>query len=283
MINLFYAYILSDLSVQKIGLIFLLYLEGLILNFLCFRFKILNKKTALPSVLFSLFSAFFIVNLSLEITIYGAIFLSAFYLSFRAKEIPNYAKIHLIYLGFILGISQAFYNQSILFFIPIIILFIQVGIFNVRGLLMSLVNLGMVIVSAIGIFFLLDNPDKVTAMIPNLSSTSHPSRIVLLKITSPIILFSILFHLLKLNSYSFRFPNLSKNINYIFLAQLVLGLMTALIFSNQDLIIYASMALSILLSFTFVYLEKNIFTNALFFALIVVISTSLYVCRIIFL
>lgn len=278
-----YAYILPDLSAQKIGLMVLLYLEGIILNFLCFRFGILGQKTALPTLLFSVFSALFIIDLSLEITIYGAIFLSAFYLSFRAKEVTNYAKIHLIYLGFILGISQAFHNQSILFFIPILILFIQVGIVSTRGFLMALINLGMVIASAIGLYFLMDMPEKITEMTPNFFSINHPSRIVLLKITSPIILFSILFHLLKMNSYSFRFPNLSKNINYTFLAQLVLGLMTALIFSNLDLTIYALMALAVLLSFTFVYLEKSVFTNALFFALIVVITTSLYVCRIIFL
>ena len=89
LIYAYYVYILPDLSAQKIGLIILLYLEGVILNYFCYRFAILGRKTTLPTLLFSLFSALFIVDISLEITIYGAIFLSAFYLSFRAKEIPN--------------------------------------------------------------------------------------------------------------------------------------------------------------------------------------------------
>ena len=283
LIYAYYVYILPDLSAQKIGLIILLYLEGVILNYFCYRFAILGRKTALPTLLFSLFSALFVVDLSLETPIYGAIFLSALYLSFRAKEIPNCAINHLIYMGFIMGVSQAFYNQSILFFGSVLILFIQVGIVSLRGFIMSLANLGMVIASAIGLYIFMDSPERIIAMIPKFTSSNSPSEIVLLKITSPIILLTILFHLLMLSSYSFRFPNLSKNINYTFLAQLILGIITVLVSSNQGVIIYAVMALAILLSFTFVYLKKSVFANALFTALLIIILTSLYICRIIFL
>jgi len=175
------------------------------LNYLCFRFSILRQKTALPGLLFALFSALFIVDLTLEFIVYGALFLSAFYLSFRAKEIPSYAKIYLIYLGIIIGISQAFYNQSILFFIPIMILFIQVGIINFRGFIMALVNLSMVIACAVCIYFLMDSPQKIMAMIPGLTSTNHPIEIDQLKVASPVILFSIVFHLFKISSYSLGF------------------------------------------------------------------------------
>ena len=120
-------------------------------------------------------------------------------------------------------------------------------------------------------------------MIPKFASINSPSEIVLLKITSPIILLTVLFHLLMLNSYSFRFPNLSKNINYTFLAQVILSIITALVSSNQGVIIHAVMALAVLLSFTFVYLKKSVFANALFTALLIIITTSLYICRIIFL
>lgn len=277
------AYFIPDFSAQKIGLTALLFCEGVMLNYLCFRFSILRQKTALPALLFALFSALFIVDLTLEFIVYGALFLSAFYLSFRAKEIPSYAKIYLIYLGIIIGISQAFYNQSILFFIPIMILFIQVGIINFRGFIMALVNLSMVIACAVSIYFLMDSPQKIMAMIPGLTSTNHPIEIDQLKVASPVILFSIVFHLFKISSYSFRFPNLSKNINYTFLTQFILGLITAFIFFNQNIIIYPLMALAVVLSFMFVYLEKRLFVNALFLALIITILSSLYFCRIIFL
>ena len=278
-----YAYFIPDFSTQKIGLTALLFSEGIMLNYLCFRFGILGRKTTLPTFLFALFSALFIVDLNLEFIVYGALFLSAFYLSFRAKEIPSYTEIYLIYLGMIVGMLQAFYCQSILFFIPIMILFIQVGIISLRGFIMALVNLVMVITCAIGIYFLMDSPQKIMAMIPDLELKNHFIEIDQLKIASPVILFCIIFHLVKINSYSFRFPNLSKNINYTFLTQFILGLITTLIFFNQDVTVYSLMALAVMLSFMFVYLEKHLFVNALFLCLIITILSSLYFCRIIFL
>ena len=62
-------------------------------------------------------------------------------------------------MGFIVGISQAFYSQSILFFGSVLVLFVQVGIVSLRGFIMSLVNLGMVIASAIGLYILMDSPE----------------------------------------------------------------------------------------------------------------------------
>ena len=283
LIYLSYALTLGDFTAQKWGLMVLLYLEGIILNYLCFRFGIIGRKTALPTILFSLFSALFIIDLSLDYIIYGAIFLSTFYLAFRAREIPNYSKTYLIYVGLIIGGSQAFMNHSIFLFIPILFLFVQIGIVNARGFLMALINLGMTIVSAAGIYFLIDSPEHIVGMIPDSNSDKPINSIALIKITSPIIIFIFAFHILKLNSYSFRFPNLSKNINYTFLVQVLFGLVIALISGNYDLIIYAFMALAILLSFTFVYLQQSIFANALFTALITVIIASLCICRIIFL
>ena len=148
---------------------------------------------------------------------------------------------------------------------------------------MALVNLVMVITCAIGIYFLIDSPQKIMAMIPDLELKNHFIEIDQLKIASPVILFSIIFHLFKISSYSFRFPNLSKNINYTFLTQFILGLITTLIFFNQDVTVYSLMALAVMLSFMFVYLEKHLFVNALFLCLIITILSSLYFCRIIFL
>lgn len=283
MIYLSYALILSDFTAQKWGLMILLYLEGIILNYLCFRFKIIGRKTALPTILFSVFSALFIIDLSPNHIIYGAIFLSTFYLALRAREIPNYSNIYLIYVGLIIGGSQSFMNHSIFLFIPILFLFIQIGIVNARGFLMALINLGMTIVSAAGIYFLIDSPEHIIGMIPNLSSDRPINSLALTKITSPIIIFTFAFHILKLNSYSFRFPNLSKNINYTFLVQVLLGFVIAFITKDQNLTIYALMALAILLSFTFVYLQKSVFANALFTSLIATVIASLYICQIIFL
>jgi len=283
LIYLSYALILGDYNAQKWGLTFLLYLEGITLNYLCFRFGVLGQKTALPTLLFSVFSALFIIDLSPDHIIYGAIFLSTFYLAFRAREIPYYSEIYLIYVGLIIGGSQSFMNNSIFLFLPILFLFIQVGIVNARGFLMALINLGMTTVSAAGIYFLIDLPEHIVGMIPDSTSDKPINSIALIKITSPIIIFIFVFHILKLNSYSFRFPNLSKNINYTFLVQVLFGLVVALISGNYDLIIYAFMALAILLSFTFVYLQQSLFANALFTALITVVIASLYIYRIIFL
>jgi hypothetical protein len=283
LIYLSYAYILSDFTGQKLGIMILLYLESVILNYLCFRFGILGQNTALPTLLFSVFSALFIMDLSIDHIGYGAIFLSAFYFIFRAKEIPNFSKTYLIYMGLIIGTSQAFINHSIFLFIPILFLFIQVGIVNTRGFLMALTNLGMTIASAIGLYYLINSPERILEMIPDLSSDIPTNSQALFKITSPIVIFSIIFHISKLNSYSFRFPNLSKNINYTFLVQVLLGFVIAFITKDQNLMIYALMALAILLSFTFVYLQKSVFANALFTSLIATVIASLYICQIIFL
>ena len=283
LIYLSYAIVLGDFTAQKWGLMILLYLESVILNYLCFRFGIIGRKTALPTILFSVFSALFVIDLSPDHIIYGAIFLSTFYLALRAREIPNYSNIYLIYVGLIIGGSQAFMNHSIFLFIPTLFLFVQIGIVNARGFLMALINLGMTIVSTAGIYFLIDSPEHIVGMIPDSSSDRPINSIALIKITSPIIIFTFAFHILKLNSYSFRFPNLSKNINYTFLVQALLGLTVTLISSNYNLMIYAFMALAVLISFVLVYLQRSVFTNALFTALITVIIASLYMCQIIFL
>ena len=283
LIYLSYAIVLGDFAAQKWGLMILLYLESVILNYLCFRFGIIGRKTALPTILFSVFSALFVIDLSPDHIIYGAIFLSTFYLALRAREIPIYSNIYLIYVGLIIGGSQAFMNHSIFLFIPTLFLFVQIGIVNARGFLMALINLGMTIVSTAVIYFLIDSPEHIVGMIPDSSSDRPINSIALIKITSPIIIFTFAFHILKLNSYSFRFPNLSKNINYIFLVQALLGLTVTLISSNYNLMIYAFMALAVLLSFVFVYLQRSVFANALFTALITVIIASLYMCQIIFL
>ena len=283
LIYLCYALILGDFTAQKLGLMVLLYLEGIILNYLCFRFGVLGQKTALPTLLFSVFSALFIIDLSPDHIVYGGVFLSSFYLAFRAKEIPNYSKIHLIYVGLIVGVSQAFMNHSVFLFIPILFLFIQVGIVNTRGFFMALINLGMTTASAAGIYFLMDSLEHIIGMIPDLYSDKPTNSLTLIKINSPIIIFIFAFHILKLSSYSFRFPNLSKNINNTFLVQVFFGLIIVFTSSNYDLTVYAFMALAVLLSFAFVYLQQSVFANALFTALISFIIASLYICQIIFL
>ena len=283
LIYLSYAIVLGDFAAQKWGLMILLYLESVILNYLCFRFGIIGRKTALTTILFSVFSALFVIDLSPDHIIYGAIFLSTFYLALRAREIPNYSNIYLIYVGLIIGGSQAFMNHSIFLFIPTLFLFVQIGIVNARGFLMALINLGMTTVSAAGIYFLIDLPEHIVGMIPDSTSDKPINSIALIKITSPIIIFIFVFHILKLNSYSFRFPNLSKNINNTFLVQVFFGLIIVFTSSNYDLTVYAFMALAVLLSFAFVYLQQSVFANALFTALISVIIASLYICQIIFL
>jgi hypothetical protein len=120
-------------------------------------------------------------------------------------------------------------------------------------------------------------------MIPDLYSDKPTNSLTLIKINSPIIIFIFAFHILKLSSYSFRFPNLSKNINNTFLVQVFFGLIIVFTSSNYDLTVYAFMALAVLLSFAFVYLQQSVFANALFTALISVIIASLYICQIIFL
>lgn len=278
-----YALALDDFSIRTSAVLFGLFLEGVLLNYICFKNDIIRKKTALPTVLFALLSALFITNLSMDHLIYGVLFLSGLSLAFEAKENPKRSPILAIYMGLIVGFSAVFSSSSTLLFVPIIVLFVQIGVIYFRGFVLALAYAFMVILSAIGILYLSESMTYVQTMIPTFSSSMITFDSILVKLISPVIGISLVSHFFQLNTYLFRYPNLSKNINYALVVQLVLSLALSLLSADQSLLVYPLMATSLLLSFAFAYKESSIFANALFSSLIVLTIGSVCIYHIIFL
>ena len=97
-----FGLIIDDGSITMITKLALLLAEGLLLNYLCFRFGILGINTNLPLVLFCTLTALVLPQLSMGGIIYGAVFLGALFLAFESKEHPKLSSSYMIYFGLFL-------------------------------------------------------------------------------------------------------------------------------------------------------------------------------------
>ena len=261
----------------------LLFLEGLFLNYICFRFKILGQKSSVPIVLFTICSVLIMPSLSVADIIYGAVWLGSAFLAFEARdnEIQNIN--YMILLGILLGAAQTINNISIVLTLPIFILFIQTGSRSTRGFILSLIYMAMVLFSYVGILYVMELEYKIPTLLPTLSVDHSVFDTILIKLFVPSIVIGLIIHLFSINNYAFRYPNKTKILNFTMLIQLVMSLLLIAITAQLSLLIYAVMASTILLSYGFVYKQKNTFVNAVFVSILCIALCSLYLHRILIL
>lgn len=278
----FYGCIISYSTSVPWLLLLGLFAEGICLNYLCYRYGILGKNTALPLVLFSVLVGLIILDLSVEHIEYGFLFLLAMYSVYESKDHPKKQE-YLIFLGIGIGITQAFAHQSFLLILPVIALFFQEGTLSRNGFTLFIMYFLMTIASIAGIIFILGDVENLFILLPQIVTHHIGITNPMLLLILPILGISIIYHLIHLNQYKFRFPNLSKNINYTFLVQFVLGSVLVFIYPNQFLLSYSIMAIVIILSFAFAYQEDSVFANALFTSIIISTLGWLIISQILFL
>lgn len=254
----------------------LLFLEGLLLNYICFRFSILGQKSSLPLILFTIGSVLIMPTLGIDDIIYGAVWLGSAFLAFEARDNPSQNTNYIILMGILLGVAQTINNISILLIFPIFILFIQTGSRSSKGFILSLLYMGMVIFSYLGILYVMELEHKIPQLIPSLSFDYSVFDTILIKLFVPSIVIGLILHFFAINGYAFRYPNKSKILNYTMAIQLVISLLLIVTTAQLNLLIYAVMASTILLSFGFVYKQKNTFVNAAFVSLVCIALCSLY-------
>ncbi|PCJ66712.1 MAG: hypothetical protein COA58_04435 [Bacteroidetes bacterium] len=282
-ILLTYWVILDSTSTYLLVKFIILLTEGLLLNYFCFRFGIIGLKTNIPLVLFSILSVLIAPDLSYSDLIYGAVWLAAFFLTFEGRDHPEKAVNYMIYFGVLLGIAQTINNISILLIIPVFILFIQTGTRSVRGLLLSLMYFFMVVIAYIGVLYVMEIPHKIGNLVPSLSLDYSVFDTILIKLFLPYVGILTLSHFLLLNNYAFRYPNKSKILNFTMLIQLGIAALLILITAQLNVLIYAVMALSVILSFVFTYKGSNVFINAAFASLFCIAGGALYLYTILIL
>lgn len=278
-----FGLIIGDTTLETIFKLVLLLGEGFLLNYFCLRFGILGIQTNLPLVLFSTLSVLIIPELSLGDLIYGVVFLSAFFLAFESREQEELSSSYMIFFGVLLGVAQTISNISILLMLPVFILFMQAGTRSPRHFLLSMIYFTMVLVSYAGLLFVMELEYKIWELIPSLSFDYSVFNTILIKLTVPFIIASLVIHFLSLGTYPFRYPNKSNILNYTMLIQLGISVLLVLITAELDILTYAIMASSILLSFAFGYKQKSTFVNASFVSVICICVMSLFLFKILIL
>jgi len=275
-----YWLILDSIDISSFIKVLILLFNGILLNYFCYRYSILGQKNHLPLLIFSILSVLILPNLSYEDIIYGVVWLGSFFLAFEVRENPEKSSNYMIFLGILLGIAQAISNISILLFFPIFILFIQSGTRGIRGFFLSLLYFFMVLSAYIGILYVMEIPHKIFELIPSLSLDYSVFNTVLFKLFLPYVLISLIIHFARLNNYSFRYPNKTKILNFTLLIQAAIAVLLIILTAELDMIIYAVMSITVLLSFAFAYNKSNTFVNAAFASLIAIALVSLYLHKI---
>jgi|TARA_B110000902_G_scaffold106829_1_gene126238 hypothetical protein len=278
-----FGLIMGDSSISMIAKLILLLVEGLLLNYLCFRFGILGINTNLPLVLFCTLTALVVPQLSMGDIIYGGVFLGALFLAFESREHRKLSSSYMIYFGVLLGIAQAFSNISLLMMLPVFILFAQAGTRRPRHFILSFTYFAMVIISISGLLFVMELEHRIWELIPSLSFDYSVFNTIVIKLTVPFILICLIIHFLSLNSYRFRYPNKSIIFNYTMLLQLACSILLVILTAELDILMYAIMAASTLLSFVFGYKQDSTFINSAFASLISICMMSLFLYKILIL
>lgn len=278
-----YVFVLADYSWVHIAMLLMLLAEGLVLDYLCYRFGIVGRSTHLPLVLFTLLAALLVPDLGVGTLVYGAIFLSGFYFAFESIKQPKQASSFVIYIGILLAIAQVLDSNSILLLASVLLLFIQAGNRKLRHYLLGLFYFLMVLFSYSSLLFVMELDHKIWELVPSLSFDYSVLNRVIMKLVIPFLTVSLIVHILLLGTYKFRYPNTTKIINFTFLTQLIVSFILVLLAAQPDILAYGLMPAAILLSFAFSYKDKSVFANAAFASLVVICMMSLYLHQIIML
>lgn len=278
-----FGLIMGDSSLQTLAKLTLILTEGILLNYLCLRFKILGKQTSLPLVLFCTLSVLIVPQLAIGNLIYGGVFIGALFLAFESREHLELSTNYMIYFGVLLGIAQTINNISIFLMLPVFVLFAQAGTRSAHHFILSIIYFAMVLLSYSGILFVMELEEKIIDLVPSLSLDYSVFNTILIKLTVPFILISLAVHFITLGTYRFRYPNKSNILNYTMLIQLGLSVLLIIVTADLDILTYAIMAASILLSFAFAYKQENTFVNASFASLICICILSLSLFKILIL
>ncbi len=260
-----------------------LFLQGFTLNYLCFRYSVLGYKSSLPLVLFACLSLIILPQLSVQDLIYGFVWLAAFFLAFESRDDAKTSKDFIIYFGILLGVAQTIDNTSVLFMLPVYLLFMQTGGRSKGSYLLSILYFVMIVAAYSGILFVMEIPDKIYNLIPNLKFDYSVFNSLFLKLLMPTVFVSLVVHFLLINNYRFRYPNKSKILNYTMFLQVLVAFILLLLSAKTEFLIYLLMPSSILLSFMFLYKSKNTFANAAFICLLTVAFGSLLMYKILML
>ncbi len=143
--------------------------------------------------------------------------------------------------------------------------------------------MAMVLFSYVGILYVMELEYKIPNLLPTLSVDYSVFDTILIKLFVPSIVIGLIIHLFSINNYAFRYPNKTKILNFTMLIQLIMSLLLIFITAQLSLLIYAVMASTILLSYGFVYKQKNTFVNAVFVSILCIALCSLYLHRILIL
>jgi hypothetical protein len=278
-----FQFIIGDFSTVSLSKLLVLLLEGVLLDYFCFKFGILNQKSHLPLVLFAVLSVLIMPELSLGDLIYGAVCLSAFFLAFESGNNPDQATTLLVVFGVLLGVAQAISNISVFLMLPFFVLFLQTGTRDMRSFILSALYFFMVVLSYLGLLFVMELTPQIHSLVPSLSLDYNVFNTILIKLFLPFLVMCIVVHFYKINNYPFRHPNKSKIVNYTMFLQACIALILILLTAEMNLMIYALMCCTILLSFGFTYNKTSVFVNAAFVSLITIAFMALYLYRILIL
>ena len=273
----------GELTAKSVLLFALVFAEGLILDALCSRFGIVGNKTHFPLILFVLLSALALPALSVAHLVYGGIWLAAFFLAFRSGEFPSRSKYYVIYFGVLLGLAQVVDSSSVLFLLPVFLLFIQTGVRSMRDFVLGILYFGMVVLAYIGLLYVAELEGNIVDLIPKFAVDYHAFDSIVVFLISPLVLFLLMHHWIKIGTYNFRYPNQSKILNFTLLIQWVIASLIILVSADPSFMLYLVMPVSVMLSFAMSYNTTKVFMNAAFFSLLVVCVGALFMYRILFL
>lgn len=249
-----------------------LLLMGITLDFICKRFRIIGRKSHLALVVFALLTVLIMPILSFKSLVVGFIWLVAVSLAFSSWEDQNKSRNNLIYIGVLLGIAQTLDHYSVLLFVPFFVLFYQNAVLQISHYLLSIFYFLLVLLSYVGILFVMDLLSASWYLIPNLHFDYSNFSIPLIRTLLPVLVIMIIVHLLNLRSYTFRYPNRNIVINMLFALQLLFAAILVLLSSANSLFILMTLPASILLAVGFTFKQESVFVKVAF---ITVVSISL--------
>ncbi len=278
-----YVYILEIASIQQIVLIALLFVQGVILNVLCARYSILGAKSQLPLILFIVIAVLLLPNLAMRDLVLGFVWLAAFFLAFESRDDEQLPKNYIIFFGILLGVAQTIEHASVLLFLPVIILFVQTGKRSAKSFLMSFVYFLMVVLCYIGILFVMEIPEKIYDLVPELTFDYGVFNSIVIRLFFPLLLVNLGVHFFKLNTYSFRYPNKTIILNYTLALQLLVAFLLVITTAQLEFLIYFVHPAAVLLSFAYAYNAQKLFVNAAFASVICVAVVSLVAYKLLYL
>ena len=278
-----YIFVLQIPDLSQVVLISLLFVQGVVLNALCNRYSILGLKSQLPLILFVVLSVLILPNIALRHLVLGFVWLAAFFLAFESREDEQLSTNYILFFGVLLGVAQTIENSSILLFLPVVLLFYQTGKRSIKSFFLSFIYFLMVVMCYMGILFVMEIPEKIYALVPNLKFDYTVFNTIVIRLFFPLVLVNLIFHFLNINSYPFRYPNKTKILNYTLAIQLAIAFFLVISTAQLEFLIYFVHPAAVLLSFAYAYKAQKTFANAAFVVLLVTAFSSIVAYKALFL